>query len=254
LHRAGACSAGAARWRECREKGPANDDHDEYPARTAMRPVEPGPPKRTVPPDGMHALDGDVHPLALRGAPASRLPPCAAAQNVGPCRGTRDTTRCLDLRGETFLAEPLPRSQKTPPRLPRRDPRAFAWGPPSGGFRNCRPPGGRSPGTTSRAALRFCQSRSPASTSCNHLSLAEPRRPRVRNAEAPGWRAAGGRSPWPTGSISTPLRTASSPWAGRVSGSTRVTSTSRRTRGCHRGGDLDGWLAMPPVRRSRIPE
>lgn len=158
LHRAGACSAGAPRRRECREKGPANDDHDEYPARTAMRPVEPDPPKRTVPPDGMRALDGDVHPLALRGAPASRLPPCAAAQNEGPCRGTRDTTRCPDLRGETFLAEPLPRSQKTPPRLPRRDPRAFAWGPPSGGFRFADHPAdahpGRRPGRLSDSVNR----------------------------------------------------------------------------------------------------
>jgi len=65
LHRASACSAGAPRRRECREKGPANDDHDEYPARTAMRPVELAPPKRIVPPDGMRSLDGDTHPLAL---------------------------------------------------------------------------------------------------------------------------------------------------------------------------------------------
>lgn len=73
-----------------------------------MRPVEPGPPKRTVPPDGMRALDGDTHPLALRGAPASRLPPCAAAQNVGPCRADPDTTRCRDPRGETFLGGAAP--------------------------------------------------------------------------------------------------------------------------------------------------
>jgi len=82
-----------------------------------MRPVEPGPPKRIVPPDGMRALDGDAHPLALRGAPASRLPRCAAAQNVGPCRADPDTTRCRDLRGETFLGGAAPATPEglTPP-------------------------------------------------------------------------------------------------------------------------------------------
>jgi hypothetical protein len=130
LHRAGACSAGAPRWRECREKGPANDEHHEYPARTAMRPVEPGPPKRTVPPDGMRALDGDTHPLA---------PPCGERRRAGSRPAQRRRTWAHAARTPTppgaetpaerpSLAEPLPRPQKVSPRLPRRDPPGFrSW-------------------------------------------------------------------------------------------------------------------------------
>lgn len=119
LHRASACSAGAPRRRECREKGPANDDHDEYPARTAMRPVEPGPPKRIVPPDGMRSLDGDAHPLAppcLESA-GEQAPALRSGAERGPMPRDPDTTRCRDPRGETFLGGAAPATPEglTPP-------------------------------------------------------------------------------------------------------------------------------------------
>lgn len=256
MHRASACSAGAPRWRECREKGPANDEHHEYPARTAMRPVEPGPPKRTVPPDGMRALDGDTHPLA---------PPCGERRRAGSRPAQRRRTWAHAARTPTppgaetpaerpSLAEPLPRPQKVSPRLPRRDPPGFRSWTAAGWFSNCRPPAGRSPGTSSLVALRFCQSRSPASTSCNHLSLAGSPSPsgEVRRSAfglASGWRPKPLADRLDLDAASGPLR----PLGRSVSGSIRVTSTPRRTRGFPRGGDPDGWFARPPVRRFRPP-
>jgi hypothetical protein len=90
-----------------------------------MRPVEPDPPKRIVPPDGMRSLDGEHAPpgASVWRAPASRLPPCAAAQNEGPCREDPDTTRCRDPRGETFLGGAAPATPEglTPPSSERSD-------------------------------------------------------------------------------------------------------------------------------------
>jgi len=129
-----------------------------------------------------------------------------------PAQRRRTRAHAAETRAPPGAVTPAERSSwRSRSRDPRRPHPAFleeipelSLGTAVGWFSNCRPPGGRSPGSSFPVALRICQSRSPASTSCNHLSLAEPRRPRVRDDEAPWWRAAGGRSPWPTGSISTP--------------------------------------------------
>jgi hypothetical protein len=84
-----------------------------------MRPVEPGPPKRIVPPDGMRSLDGDAHPLAppcLESA-GEQAPALRSGAERGPMPRDPDTTRCRDPRGETFLGGAAPATPEglTPP-------------------------------------------------------------------------------------------------------------------------------------------
>jgi len=157
-----------------------------------MRPVEPGPPKRIVPPDGMRALDGGRAPPGAPRSAGEQAPALRSGAERGPMPRRprhhpvpRPSRR--DLPGGAAPATP---EDPTPPSS-KRSPR-FRLGTAVGWLSMCRPPAGRSPRMSSRAALRFCQSRSPASTSCNHLSLAGPRRPRVRDGEAP-WVASGWR-------------------------------------------------------------
>lgn len=202
-----------------------------------MRPVEPAPPKRVVPPDEVRALDGDHAPQA---------PPEESAGEQAPALRSGAERRPMPRRPRHH---PMPRpTRRDPPwrsrsRDPRRPHPAFLEEIPAlslGDRRrvafDCRPPAGRSPGTSSPAALRFCQSRSPASTSCNHLSLAGPPSPSGEGrrsswtgerleAEAPGRPA---RSRRPLRSAAAPGRSREWVEASHEHPSSRAWSPSRR--------------------------
>lgn len=49
-----------------------------------MRPVEPDPPKRTVPPDGMRALDGDRAPPGAPESAGEQAPALRSGAERGP--------------------------------------------------------------------------------------------------------------------------------------------------------------------------
>jgi hypothetical protein len=194
LHRAGACSAGAPRRRECREKGPANDEHHEYPARTAMRPVEPGPPKRTVPPDGMRTLDGDAHPLA---------PPGGERRRAGSRSAQRRRTRAhaawtpTPPGAEPPAERPSWRSRSRDPRKPHpaflgEIRRAFARGPPPGGFRIADHPSVAHRGLRPWWLSDYVNRVPPRARAAITSLSPDLRRPRVRDGEAP-WLASGWR-------------------------------------------------------------
>lgn len=145
-----------------------------------------------------------THPLAPDERRRAGRRSCAAAQTDGPCRGELPTTRCGDHRGENTLVEPLPRPRTSSPRLPRRDPHALAGDRSSGGFQlpttRRALTGSDASGGSSILSFTF-----PREHELPIASLSpDPRRPRVRTSRFLFGRAAGGRSPWPTGSVSHP--------------------------------------------------
>lgn len=227
----------------------ANDDRCEHPAKIAVHPVDSDPPRRTGSPGGTCALDGDAHPVALPLLVEHRRAGTRSAQRRSP---GAHAARLDAPPGASDLAEEPPWRSRS--RGSRRPHPAFLEEIPSlsretavGWLSSCRPPSGRSPRAAPPVALRFCHSRSSASTSCNHLSLADVSPPSGEGRRAT-WMASG-EEPKPPADrldLDTVFRFADGAWPFATAGSTRVTSTPRRARDCPRGGDLGGWLAKPP--------
>jgi hypothetical protein len=195
-------------------------------------------------PGGMGALDGDAHPVVI--------PPWREHRRAGTRSAQRRRSRAHAARPVTPPGAPTPAKEpswRNRSRGSRRPHPAFLEEIPSlsretavGWLSSCRPPSGRSPRAAPPVALRFCHSRSSASTSCNHLSLAGVPSPSGEGRWITWvWRAARGRSPRPTGSISTPSsgsRTARgrSRWLGRPESRAPLVAQQ----GHPRGGDLGG--------------
>lgn len=254
LRRAFTCSAGAPRGRECREAWTCERRSIREPCEDRDASGFRRPPRRIRVRTGRARWMTHAPP----GAPDERRRAgrrsCAAAQTDGPCRGDLPTTRCEDLRGENTLVEPLPRPRTFSPHLPRRDPHALAGDRTPGWFSVADHPARAHRKRRFRWLFDSVIHVPPRARAAHRLSLAGSPSPsgEGRRGSFVG-RAAGGRSPWPTGSVShpSPVRVRRSR---RGSGATRVTSTPRRACGRLRGGDLVSGLAKPPTAPTPSPE
>jgi hypothetical protein len=234
----------------------ANDDRCEHPAKIAVRPVRSDPPRRSGSPSGACTLDGDAHPVVLHGLVEHRRAGTRPAQR----RRTRAHAARHDAPpGASRPAEEPPWRSRS--RGSRRPHPAFLEEIPSlsretavGWLSSCRPPSGRSPRAAPPVALRFCHSRSSASTSCNHLSLADVTTPSGEGRRAT-WMASGEEPKPPTDrlDLDTVFRFADGAWPFATAGSTRVTSTPRRVRSRPEAETSVAGLRSRPVRRPRTP-